>query len=66
MLGVEYRFDILNILNGLLERGVLALSSGVKVLRFLPPVSITEEQIRLVVDKLEECTLKMEGEVKSS
>jgi len=63
MLGVEYRFDILNILNGLLEKGVLALSSGVKVLRFLPPVCITEEQIRFVVDRLEECTSKMESEV---
>lgn len=62
MLGVEYRFDILDILNGLLERGVIALSSGTKILRFLPPVAITEEQLKRVVEKLEECTSKMEGE----
>ncbi|MHC1590204.1 MAG: aspartate aminotransferase family protein [Candidatus Hecatellaceae archaeon] len=66
MLGVEYRFDILDILNGLLERGVISLSSGTRILRFLPPVSITEAQIEYVVEKLEECTkLLEEGKMKS-
>jgi acetylornithine/LysW-gamma-L-lysine aminotransferase len=65
MLGVEYRFDILDILNGLLERGVISLSSGTRILRFLPPVSITEAQIEYVVEKLEECTrLLEEGKMK--
>lgn len=62
MLGVEYRFDILDILNGLLERGVIALSSGTRILRFLPPVSITETQIKYVAEKLEECTRLLEEE----
>ncbi|KYH38640.1 MAG: transaminase, acetylornithine/succinylornithine family [Candidatus Hecatellales archaeon B24] len=66
MLGVEYRFDILDVLNGLLERGVITLSSGTRILRFLPPVSITEAQIEYVVEKLEECTrLLEEGKMKS-
>ncbi len=66
MLGVEYRFDILDLLNGLLERGVISLSSGTRILRFLPPVSITEAQIEYVVEKLEECTkLLEEGKMKS-
>ena len=60
MLAVEYRFDILELLNGLLDRGVIALTSGTRILRFLPPVSITESQIAYVAEKLEECTRIME------
>ena len=62
MLAVEYRFDILDVLQGLLQRGVIALSSGTRILRFLPPVSITEDQIEYVAAKLEECTEIMERE----
>ncbi|MHC1586776.1 MAG: aspartate aminotransferase family protein, partial [Candidatus Hecatellaceae archaeon] len=63
MLAVEYRFDILDILNGLLERGVIALSSGTRILRFLPPVAITEDQLSQVAEKLGECTSLLEAKI---
>ena len=45
MLGVELRFDVLNIILKCAENGVLILDAGRNVLRFLPPLVITKEQI---------------------
>ncbi len=45
MLGVELRFDALNIVLKCADRGVLILDAGRNVLRFLPPVVITKEQV---------------------
>jgi len=45
MLGVELRFDVFNIIVKCAERGVLILDSGRNVLRFLPPLVITQAQI---------------------
>jgi acetylornithine/LysW-gamma-L-lysine aminotransferase len=45
MLGVELRFDVLNIVLKCADRGVLILDAGRNVLRFLPPLVITKEQI---------------------
>jgi len=45
MVGVELRFDILNIILGSLERGVLILDAGRNVIRFLPPLVIEKSQL---------------------
>ena len=45
MLGVELRFDVFNIIVKCAERGVLILDAGRNVLRFLPPIVITKQQI---------------------
>jgi acetylornithine/LysW-gamma-L-lysine aminotransferase len=45
MLGVELRFDVLNIILKCAQRGILILDAGRNVLRFLPPIVITKEQI---------------------
>jgi acetylornithine/LysW-gamma-L-lysine aminotransferase len=45
MIGVELRFDVLNILLKTMSRGVLILDAGRNVLRFLPPLVIEKEQI---------------------
>jgi len=45
MIGVECRFDIHNILVGTQRRGAIILDAGRNVLRFLPPLVITEEQL---------------------
>jgi acetylornithine/succinyldiaminopimelate/putrescine aminotransferase len=37
-----------------MERGVIALAAGVTVLRFLPPLIITQEEIDTVVTKVAE------------
>ena len=49
MIGVEFRFDIKNLLNQLLQNGLLTLYSGRNILRLLPPFIITEEQVHDVV-----------------
>ncbi len=45
MLGMELRFDVYNIIQRCSQNGVLVLDAGRNVLRFLPPMVITEEQI---------------------
>ena len=45
MLAIELRFDVKNILFSALKKGLILLYSGKNVLRFLPPLVITEEEI---------------------
>jgi acetylornithine/LysW-gamma-L-lysine aminotransferase len=53
MLGVELRFDVLNIILKAMDRGVLMLDAGRNVLRFLPPLVIEKEEISKVVSVLD-------------
>src|SRR5712692_10492571 len=52
LLGVELSRRAQPYLETLLERGVLALPAGPNVIRLLPPLVITEEQLERVVDCL--------------
>jgi acetylornithine/LysW-gamma-L-lysine aminotransferase len=45
MLGMELRYDVLNVILKSLENGVLVLDAGRTVLRFLPPLVIEKAQI---------------------
>ncbi|MFH0897108.1 MAG: aspartate aminotransferase family protein [Candidatus Bathyarchaeota archaeon] len=54
MIGMEFRFDILNLIIGALQRNIIVLDAGSNVLRFLPPLVITEKQIDRVVSVLDE------------
>jgi acetylornithine/LysW-gamma-L-lysine aminotransferase len=53
MLGMETKFDVLNILLKAKEKGVLVLDAGRNVVRFLPPFLITTEQIDKAVAVLD-------------
>jgi len=53
MLGVEMRFDVLNIILKSMGRGVLILDAGRNVLRFLPPLVIEKEHIDRVIATLD-------------
>jgi acetylornithine/LysW-gamma-L-lysine aminotransferase len=53
MIGMELRFDVLNILLKTMDKGVLILDAGKNVLRFLPPLVIEKEQIDKVVSVLD-------------
>jgi acetylornithine/succinyldiaminopimelate/putrescine aminotransferase len=59
MLGVETRFDVLNIILKSMDRGILILDAGRNVLRFLPPLVIEKEHIDRVIATLDTV---MEGE----
>jgi acetylornithine/LysW-gamma-L-lysine aminotransferase len=49
MLGVELRFDVHSILQTALRQGVILLDAGRNVVRFLPPLSIQESHVDLVL-----------------
>jgi acetylornithine/LysW-gamma-L-lysine aminotransferase len=52
MLGVELRFDVHSILQTALRQGVILLDAGRNVVRFLPPLSIQESHVDLVLSCL--------------
>ncbi|MBI4257932.1 MAG: acetylornithine/succinylornithine family transaminase [Thaumarchaeota archaeon] len=54
MLGIESRFDVKDILFGGFDKGVSLLYSGRNIIRLLPPLVITEEQLRKVTTVIEE------------
>ncbi|WP_455282230.1 aspartate aminotransferase family protein [[Eubacterium] cellulosolvens] len=54
MIGVEFRFDVLNILRGLIKKNIIALDAGRNIVRFLPPLVITEEQIDMVIESFDQ------------
>ncbi|MBN1680182.1 MAG: acetylornithine/succinylornithine family transaminase [Anaerolineae bacterium] len=54
MIGIELRGKVAPILQTLQERGILALSAGRTVLRLLPPLVITDDDLWHVIDTVEE------------
>lgn len=53
MIGMEFRFDVYNLILTSLRRGVLVLDAGRNILRFLPPLVITGEQLDRVIEVLD-------------
>jgi LysW-gamma-L-lysine/LysW-L-ornithine aminotransferase len=54
MLGMELRFDVFNIIQRCTEKGILILDAGRNVLRFLPPLVITKEQVDKTITVLDQ------------
>jgi acetylornithine/LysW-gamma-L-lysine aminotransferase len=53
MIGVECKFDVYNIIMGMLKRKILILDAGRNILRFLPPLVISKEQLDKVLEELD-------------
>ncbi|KAF6245247.1 acetylornithine/succinylornithine family transaminase [Nitrosopumilus sp. b2] len=53
MIGVEMKFEVRDILMGLIREGVLMLYSGRNILRILPPLVITEDDVTKVLHALD-------------
>ncbi len=53
MLGIELKIKVGPVLRALQEQGVLALPAGATVLRLLPPLVISEEDLLYVIDAIE-------------
>ncbi len=53
MIGIEMKFEIKDILMGLIKEGILMLYSGRNVLRILPPLVISEDDITKVLHALD-------------
>lgn len=62
MIGVELRFDVLNIILKSMENGVLILDAGKNILRFLPPLTIEEKHIDRVLTVLDTILEEEENE----
>ena len=60
MIGVEMKFEVKDILMGLIEEGVLMLYSGRNILRILPPLVISEDDITKVLHVLDRILTKEE------
>ena len=53
MIGIEMKFEVREILMGLIKEGVLMLYSGRNILRILPPLVISEEDVTKVLNALD-------------
>jgi acetylornithine/LysW-gamma-L-lysine aminotransferase len=53
MVGIELKQKVTPYLQALMARGVLALPAGLTVMRFLPPLVITQEQLAQAADAVE-------------
>ncbi len=58
LLGIELKKRVQPYLEALSERGILALQAGSNVIRLLPPLVITKEQLDRVLDVVEEVLLE--------
>lgn len=52
MIGVEFREKVAPIVSALREAGVLTINAGATVIRFVPPLTITKEEVDEVVTRL--------------
>ena len=53
MIGIELKVRAMPIVNELMARGVMTLTAGPTVLRLLPPLVITQEELDQVAEVLE-------------
>jgi acetylornithine/LysW-gamma-L-lysine aminotransferase len=53
MIGIEMKFEVKDILFGLIKNGVLMLYSGRNILRILPPLVISEDDVTKVLHALD-------------
>ena len=52
MIGIELKAKATPYLMALMEEGVLGLSAGATVIRLLPPLTITRDELDSVISKL--------------
>jgi acetylornithine/N-succinyldiaminopimelate aminotransferase len=52
LIGIEVDTEVKHILDQLREEGLLALSAGPNVIRLLPPLTVTEEELQKASEKL--------------
>ncbi|MDD5170091.1 MAG: acetylornithine/succinylornithine family transaminase, partial [Syntrophales bacterium] len=53
LIGVEMEIEVAGIIKGCMEKGLLAASAGPNVLRFVPPLSVTAEDIDRAINILD-------------
>ncbi|MGD6933240.1 MAG: aspartate aminotransferase family protein [Candidatus Bathyarchaeia archaeon] len=66
MLGIELRYDVYGVIMKTISKGVLVIDAGRTVIRILPPLVISKEQIDKAVKALDEALGEEENERASS
>jgi len=61
MIGIELKEKSTPYISKLIEKGVLAMPAGATVLRLLPPLTISKEELDFVVEKLVEVLVANDG-----
>jgi len=61
MQGLEFSFPVSKIINQALNQGLILISAGSKVLRFVPPLIIDKEHIDTMFTILEKCIAEIES-----
>jgi acetylornithine/LysW-gamma-L-lysine aminotransferase len=62
MIGVELKIRSAQVVEALMKRGILAHTSGTTVLRLLPPLVITQEDVDVVIEALTDTLAYIESE----
>jgi len=52
MIGIEFKEKSKTYVDALTEKGILVMPTGPRIIRLLPPLTITDEQIRIVISTL--------------
>jgi len=60
MIGIELKERAMPIVNALMARGIMTLTAGPTVLRLLPPLVITQEEIDQVIEAIEEVLVEQQ------
>ena len=58
MVGIEIKQKVTPYLQALMAKGVMALPAGLTVMRFLPPLVISQAELAVVVEKVQEVLAK--------
>jgi len=62
MIGIELKQKVTPYLQALMEKGVLALPAGLTVMRFLPPLVISKEDLKQVLAAVQEVLFSVQEE----
>lgn len=54
MVGIECKEKVTNIIPQLLEKGLMVLVAGEQVIRLLPPLTVTKDEITIAVEQIKE------------
>mgnify|MGYP000326269223 FL=1 len=60
MQGLEFNVPVGPYLNKALEKGLIIISAGTNIIRFVPPLVITKENVDEMIHILDECIQEAE------
>ncbi|MBR6156128.1 MAG: aminotransferase class III-fold pyridoxal phosphate-dependent enzyme, partial [Lachnospiraceae bacterium] len=55
MQGLEFDHPVAEIINKALDKGLVLINAGTNIIRFLPPLVITEADVDAMLEILKEC-----------